>query len=134
MNNDIMALKKHMPEIDDSIGGYLDFAQMRLKWDHPDNVPVHELSNFVKLCCGKELNKRETNSSWWMRPLRDSQANYTALEAFCEIEIVEKIRSTMDTIRFLNDSGHVQAFLSQYKGTFGSIFVPIHGISFIHEK
>lgn len=64
----------------------------------PDfRFPFHEeqtsqsLSNLVKLCLGKKLDKSNQFSNWQQRPLRAEQIAYAALDAFCLFEIYDVI-------------------------------------------
>lgn len=50
------------------------------------------LSELVRLCFGKALNKSERMSNWDKRPLRDVQLKYAALDAFVLIKIFDFIK------------------------------------------
>lgn len=45
------------------------------------------LSELVYLCLGKSLSKEEQMSDWEKRPLRDSQVQYAASDAYCLISV-----------------------------------------------
>ncbi|XP_055612884.1 exonuclease mut-7 homolog [Uranotaenia lowii] len=73
--------------------------------------PYHEettnrnLSNLVKLCFGKQLDKSNQFSNWAQRPLRKEQLLYAALDAYCLLEIYDLIDSRLQTL--LVDLGEV---------------------------
>jgi len=46
------------------------------------------LSELVRLCFGKPLNKADQISNWEKRPLRKSQIYYAALDALCVLEVL----------------------------------------------
>lgn len=78
---------------------YLDLQGLWQKViNFPDfKFPFHEdqtsqsLSNLVKLCLGKKLDKSNQFSNWQQRPLRAEQISYAALDAFCLFEIYDVI-------------------------------------------
>lgn len=78
---------------------YLDLQGLWQKViNFPDfKFPYHEdqtsqsLSNLVKLCLGKKLDKSNQFSNWQQRPLRAEQISYAALDAFCLFEIYDVI-------------------------------------------
>ncbi len=61
------------------------------------------LSELVRLCFGKPLNKSEQISNWEKRPLRASQITYAALDAYCLIEVFEYIKSRLRDMNLIPD-------------------------------
>lgn len=62
------------------------------KFPHHDGEQTSQsLSNLVKLCLGKKLDKSNQFSNWQQRPLRKEQLHYAALDAFCLFEIFDVI-------------------------------------------
>lgn len=61
------------------------------KFPFHEDLPSHSLSNLVKLCFGKKLDKSNQFSNWQQRPLRMEQISYAALDAFCLFEIFDVI-------------------------------------------
>lgn len=58
---------------------------------HDGEQTSQSLSNLVKLCLGKKLDKSNQFSNWQQRPLRVEQMHYAALDAFCLFEIFDII-------------------------------------------
>ncbi|VVC33796.1 Ribonuclease H-like domain,3'-5' exonuclease domain,Mut7-C RNAse domain [Cinara cedri] len=58
-----------------------------------DDLVHHSLSDLVKLCFGKPLNKTEQFSNWEKIPLRYNQIKYAALDAYCLLEIYNVFKS-----------------------------------------
>jgi ribonuclease D len=52
------------------------------------------LSELCKDLLGKQLDKAEQDSVWDRRPLRQSQLQYAALDAYCLIELFEKCKES----------------------------------------
>ncbi len=61
------------------------------------------LSELVRLCFGKPLNKSEQVSNWEKRPLRASQITYAALDAFCLVEAFEYIKNRLTQLNIKPD-------------------------------
>lgn len=64
---------------------------------HQD-VTSYSLSNLVKLCFGKKLDKSNQFSNWQQRPLRREQIFYAALDAFCLLEIYDVMANVINSI------------------------------------
>lgn len=66
------------------------------KFPFHEDLPSHSLSNLVKLCFGKKLDKSNQFSNWQQRPLRMEQISYAALDAFCLFEIFDVIGNVIN--------------------------------------
>ncbi|CAF2346879.1 unnamed protein product [Rotaria sp. Silwood2] len=60
------------------------------------------LSEFVRLCFGKPLNKSEQCSNWERRPLRNAQMLYAANDAYCLVEIYKFLSNNLQSTDYLN--------------------------------
>lgn len=63
-----------------------------------EDLPSHSLSNLVKLCLGKKLDKSNQFSNWQQRPLRCEQMTYAALDAYCLFEIYDVIENIITSL------------------------------------
>jgi uncharacterized protein with PIN domain len=78
---------------------YLYQMNVKLFDDSPNNFKEEKgLSELVRLCFGKPLNKSEQISNWEKRPLRRSQIDYAALDAYCLIQIFDYIKSRLKNL------------------------------------
>ncbi|CAF3340624.1 unnamed protein product [Rotaria sp. Silwood1] len=59
------------------------------------------LSEFVRLCFGKSLNKSEQCSNWERRPLRNAQTLYAATDAYCLVEIYKFLSNNLKSTDYL---------------------------------
>ncbi|CAF4380392.1 unnamed protein product, partial [Adineta steineri] len=68
-----------------------------------NNTPSKEkgLSELVRLCFGKGLNKSEQCSNWNKRPLRTAQTQYAALDAYCLLDIYSFLRTRLQSSDYL---------------------------------
>ncbi|UJR27400.1 hypothetical protein I4U23_008690 [Adineta vaga] len=64
------------------------------------------LSELVRLCFGKQLNKSEQCSNWERRPLRYAQTSYAATDAFC----------LLDVYKFLSNHFQSSDYLKSFRG------------------
>ena len=54
------------------------------------------LAGLVRLCLGVGLHKEEQVSNWSLRPLRDSQLHYAALDAHCQLLISDWLKTNTE--------------------------------------
>lgn len=102
-STDISMLMKFQPlgiqSSQQSSHSYLDLQNLwqrvsnfpDFKFPFHDDLPSHSLSNLVRLCFGKKLDKSNQFSNWQQRPLRVEQISYAALDAYCLFEIHDVI-------------------------------------------
>lgn len=104
MLNDINSCKEVMPRIEIARGRYFDLKKLRKNWRDDENPAEWELSNslahLVQICFKKPLDKRETMSLWWLRPLRPEQLIYAGLDAYSVIEVCEYIQAKIGAEKF----------------------------------
>ncbi|CAF3320514.1 unnamed protein product [Rotaria socialis] len=69
----------------------------------PNNIISKEkgLSELVRLCFGKTLNKSERCSNWDRRPLRQAQIHYAAYDAYCLIDIYNCLGNRLQSFDYL---------------------------------
>jgi 3'-5' exonuclease len=102
-STDILMLMKFQPlgiqSSQQSSHSYLDLQSLwqrvanfpDFRFPFHEDLPSHSLSNLVKLCFGKKLDKSNQFSNWQQRPMRKEQILYAALDAYCLFEIYDVI-------------------------------------------
>ncbi|UJR21530.1 hypothetical protein I4U23_024615 [Adineta vaga] len=68
-----------------------------------DNTPSKDkgLSELVRLCFGKALDKSEQCSNWERRPLRTAQIHYAATDAYCLLAIKNFLQNHLESPEYL---------------------------------
>lgn len=105
--HDLKTIEKFLSIKIDESASYIDLGRLgqKLKTVKDFKFPFEEeereenrpgLSKLTKLCLGKSLNKALAISNWSIRPLREEQLIYAALDAFVAIEIIDKIKEILD--------------------------------------
>ncbi|KAJ8032206.1 Alpha-ketoglutarate-dependent dioxygenase alkB-like 3 [Holothuria leucospilota] len=126
MTSDLMKLQESYPYLKQSLKDKKQFIDIKtvqanieqqfpsvLTIDRTDkNRPHRGLNELLKICVGKPLNKDEQMSGWELRPLRQAQIMYAALDAFCLLEIYEHLNEALGR---LDPSTDVMAMLSPVK-------------------
>ncbi|XP_022165293.1 exonuclease mut-7 homolog [Myzus persicae] len=88
--------------------GFVDikllWKELETKWNFQlpfqnpnEDTPYNSLSDLVKLCFGRPLNKTEQFSNWEKIPLRSNQIKYAALDAYCLLEIYNLFKTKCET-------------------------------------
>nr|CAD7574286.1 unnamed protein product [Timema californicum] len=106
--NDLQMMKTSLPELE-SCKANLGFLDLYLLWrkiskdfhfkfpfEGKDAVVSESLARLVELCLGHRINKMDQFSNWELRPLRKSQILYAALDAYCLLEVYDKIAYCCD--------------------------------------
>ncbi|XP_075375767.1 exonuclease mut-7 homolog isoform X2 [Mycteria americana] len=92
---DLLTVDKQLQKssIDWKKGGRkVDVLSSEQSYDRGFRQPEKGLSLLVQHVLGKPLDKTEQLSNWEKRPLREEQILYAASDAYCLLEIYEKLR------------------------------------------
>ncbi|XP_020281688.1 exonuclease mut-7 homolog isoform X2 [Pseudomyrmex gracilis] len=105
ISNDMTVIRNSLPVLSSvkTYGqGYLDLMLLWRKlveeynfvfpYKGDSNFTGKSLSKLVELCFGQRLDKSDQFSNWELRPLRESQIIYAALDAYCLLEIYDVLR------------------------------------------
>ncbi|KAL0128834.1 hypothetical protein PUN28_003900 [Cardiocondyla obscurior] len=99
MSQDMTVIRNSLPALSSikTYGqGYIDLVHLWKKLEEYNfifpykgdpNFTNKSLSKLVELCFGQRLDKSDQFSNWELRPLRESQIIYAALDAYCLLEI-----------------------------------------------
>ncbi|KAI4470635.1 5' exonuclease domain-containing protein [Holotrichia oblita] len=88
--------------------GFLDVLSLWKQIEKNPNIKLPyevqsggpSLSTLVHLCLGRPLDKSDQFSNWEKRPLRQSQLEYAALDAYCLIQVYDVLKSCSETVGF----------------------------------
>jgi hypothetical protein len=71
--------------------------------DSPQTQPqIHfKLADLCLHLLGRPLDKSEQFGNWAKRPLRPEQVHYAAMDAFCQIEIFNKLKHKAQSVALL---------------------------------
>ncbi|KAJ8924964.1 hypothetical protein NQ315_001129 [Exocentrus adspersus] len=108
LTGDIHMIRRALPHLNFSPKqvGFLDLCSL---WKHLDKFPKiklpHEvqqggpsLSTLVHHCLGRPLDKSDQFSNWEKRPLRESQIEYAALDAYCLIQVYDVLKKCCEDV------------------------------------
>lgn len=126
--SDLSMLQKSLPSLNLashswSLSSYLDLQQFWRKlnslnsfqFPYPGENTNENLSNLVKKCLGKKLDKSNQFSNWEKRPLRSDQIIYAALDSYCLIEIYDVLERELTNMG-INFEEFLFNFLTENKG------------------
>ncbi|KAK9693720.1 3prime-5prime exonuclease [Popillia japonica] len=88
--------------------GFLDVLSLWKQIEKNPNIKLPyevqsggpSLSTLVHLCLGRPLDKSDQFSNWEKRPLRQSQLEYAALDAYCLIQVYDVLKSCSEAVGF----------------------------------
>ncbi|XP_018564099.1 exonuclease mut-7 homolog [Anoplophora glabripennis] len=110
LTGDIHMIRRALPYLNFTVKqvGFLDLCSL---WKHLDKFPKVKLpyevqkggpslSTLVHHCLGRPLDKSDQFSNWEKRPLRESQIEYAALDAFCLIQVYDVLKKSCEDAEF----------------------------------